>query len=103
MRDHLMSVLQALDLPSAPPLEGLLLAAIAQWPGPDDMPLPELYRLAGSGQSIGRFQDALRTLASRGQVRIQPWTGPLYAMLHPELALLIGHEIGYYVSLAGKE
>ena len=106
MREHLSSVLAAFDLPVAPPpplLESLMLPAIAQWSGPDDMPLPELYRQVASAQSIGQFHDALRTLVSRGQARIQPWTGPLYAIPHPELALLIGHEIGYYVSLAGKE
>jgi hypothetical protein len=104
MREHLSSVLAAFDLPVvSPPLESLLLPAITQWTGPDDMPLPELYRQVASAQSIGRFHDALRNLVLRGQVRVQPWTGPLYAIPHPELALLIGHEIGYYVSLAGKE
>lgn len=103
MREHLINMLKVYDQPISLPLEDELLRAIRKWSGPQDMPLPELYRQAGQGHSIGQFHDALRLLVKRLEVRIQPWTGPLYALPEPELALLIGHEIGYYVSLVGKE
>ncbi|MFQ3594152.1 MAG: hypothetical protein SNJ82_13315 [Gemmataceae bacterium] len=103
MREHLMRVLASFEMPLDSYCENQLLTAVAQWAGSEDMPLPELYRQAGQGLSIGRFHDSLRSLAAQGRIRIQPWTGPLYALPQPELALMIGHEIGYYVSLVGKE
>jgi hypothetical protein len=67
----------------------------------EDSALPELYRAAQSCQptlTIGQFHDGLRTLHARGQVRLHPWTGPLYELPEPSLALLVGHEIAYYAS-----
>jgi Fe2+ or Zn2+ uptake regulation protein len=51
----------------------------------------------GVEASIGRFHDSLRRLREAGQVRLAPWTGPLYELPEPALALLIGHEVLYYV------
>lgn len=68
----------------------------------DDCPLPELFhRLDKSvrGLSIGSFHDALRELHDQERVFLHPWTGPLYELPEPALALLAGHEIAYYASL----
>jgi hypothetical protein len=102
MRGHLSQVLSTLYAPRKE-YAATLVQAIQGWKGAEDMPLPELYQQVGAVQSVGVFHDVLRELAVAGQIRLQPWTGPLYEMPQPELALLIGHEIGYYVSLAGKE
>jgi hypothetical protein len=67
-----------------------------------DCPLPELYHQIQSSSpslSIGRFHDCLRALHERGRIYLHPWTGPLYELPEPQLALLIGHEIAYYASL----
>lgn len=66
-----------------------------------DCPLPELYRQAqrSSAQlSIGHFHDGLRRLHEQEKIYLHPWTGPLYELPEPSVALLIGHEISYYVS-----
>jgi hypothetical protein len=68
----------------------------------EDCPLPELYRVAQQGTlnlSIGQFHDALRRLHAQHQVYLHPWTGPLYELPEPALALLIGHVVAYYASL----
>lgn len=68
----------------------------------DDCPLPELFqRLEKTvpGLTIGLFHDALRELHEQGRVFLHPWTGPLYELPEPAMALLAGHEIGYYASL----
>lgn len=60
----------------------------------------ELYRLLRETDpqlTIGRFHDELRKLHEAGLVRFTPWTGPLYELPEPSLALLIGHEVLYYV------
>ncbi len=67
----------------------------------EDCPLPELFREAQRSAptlTIGRFHDALRRLIDRGQIYLHPWTGPLYALPEPAMALLVGHEIAYYAS-----
>jgi hypothetical protein len=66
-----------------------------------DCPLPTLYRqLSPAGEiTIGQFHDCLRRLHADHQIWLHPWTGPLYALPEPALALLVGHEIAYYVSL----
>lgn len=51
----------------------------------------------GVEASIGRFHDSLRRLREAGRLRLAPWTGPLYELPQPALALLIGHEVLYYV------
>jgi hypothetical protein len=67
----------------------------------EDCPLPELFRVARQTAptlTIGHFHDALRRLHEQHQIYLHPWTGPLYEMPEPPLALLIGHEIAYYAS-----
>ncbi|MCI0683624.1 MAG: hypothetical protein L0Y71_16080 [Gemmataceae bacterium] len=67
-----------------------------------DCPLPELYRRAVEASkklTIGQFHDAVRALDEQRKVYLHPWTGPLYEMPEPALALLSGHEIAYYASL----
>lgn len=81
-----------------------VLAHLAQWQergALEDCPLPELYRSArqaAPGLSIGHFHDGLRTLRERRQIELHPWTGPLYEIPEPAVALLIGHAIVYYAS-----
>jgi hypothetical protein len=68
----------------------------------DDCPLPELYRRTKALSpklTIGQFHDALRLLHDRQAIYLHPWTGPLYEMPEPALALLTGHEVAYYASL----
>jgi hypothetical protein len=67
----------------------------------EDCPLPELYRHArqlSTSLTIGGFHDGLRQMHESGRIYLHPWTGPLYALPEPPLALLIGHEIAYYAS-----
>ncbi len=47
--------------------------------------------------TVGQFHDTLRTLRNAGRVRLSAWTGPLYELPEPALALLVGHEVLYYV------
>ncbi|MFO0809745.1 MAG: hypothetical protein U0746_14070 [Gemmataceae bacterium] len=71
------------------------------WSSDTDCPLPALYeRLLASHPTltVGQFHDGLRRLRDDGDVYLHPWTGPLYAMPEPTLALLSGHEIAYYAS-----
>jgi hypothetical protein len=78
-----------------------LRAHLADWDGPGDCPLPELYRRLRAEHpslTIGQFHDGLRELHDREQVYLHPWTGPLYAMPEPAFALLVGHEVAYYAS-----
>jgi hypothetical protein len=70
--------------------------------GLEDCPLPELYRALQArtpGLSIGQFHDGLRRLHAQHQVYLHPWSGPLYELPEPALALLIGHVVAYYASL----
>jgi hypothetical protein len=85
--------------PSESSLTDVVMAYLAAWKGSEDCPLPELFRQAASGQSIGRFHDLLRQLHDAGKIYLHPWTGPLYDLPEPPLALLIGHEIAYYASI----
>ncbi len=67
----------------------------------EDCPLPEVYqqaKQASAALSIGSFHDGLRRLRDDGLIYLHPWTGPLYALPEPPLALLVGHEIAYYAS-----
>lgn len=67
----------------------------------EDCPLPELYRqakLSSSALTIGSFHDGLREMHESERIYLHPWTGPLYALPEPPLALLVGHEIAYYAS-----
>lgn len=67
----------------------------------EDCPLPELYRKAqesSAALTIGRFHDGLRKLHQQEQIYLHPWTGPLYDVPEPALAILVGHEVAYYAS-----
>lgn len=69
-----------------------------------DYPLPDLYRKIRENAptlSIGRFHDGLRKLHQQEQIYLHPWTGPLYDIPEPALALLVGHEVVYYASRRG--
>jgi len=83
----------------------VLLARMKEWQTADaagDCPLPELFRRSQAGSpspTIGAFHDSLRRLHDAGLVYLHPWTGPLHALPEPSYALLVGHEIAYYVSL----
>jgi hypothetical protein len=67
----------------------------------EDCPLPELFQTArrcAPELTVGRFHDGLRRLHEEGRVYLHPWTGPLYEIPEPALALLVGHEIAFYAS-----
>lgn len=49
--------------------------------------------------TLGLFHDALRELRHKKLVELHPWTGPLYEIPEPQLALMAGHEVAYYASL----
>jgi hypothetical protein len=79
-----------------------ILTRLADWSGPTDCTLPELFRslsVLESPPTIGQFHDCLRKLCADGAVALHPWTGPLYAMPEPAYALMAGHGIAYYASL----
>src|SRR5262249_33458122 len=92
-------------VPAAEDWFAAALSHLARWQASgasEDCPLPELFRQvqqADPGLTIGRFHDGLRRLHDRGRIYLHPWTGPLYALPEPPYALLVGHEIAYYVSL----
>lgn len=81
------------------------LARLSDWRAghpTEDCTLPELYRQLRqvTGElRIGEFHDGLRRLHEQGRIYLHPWTGPLYDMPDPALALMIGHEIAYYASI----
>lgn len=87
------------------PLPRAICDELARWheAGPlGDCPLPELFRKLRATAplvTIGTFHDQLRHLHQAQQIYLHPWTGPLYELPEPALALLIGHEIAYYASL----
>jgi hypothetical protein len=67
-----------------------------------DCPLPELFRRARllmPNLTFGQFHDGLRELLEQQKIYLHPWTGPLYDLPEPGLALLVGHEIAYYASV----
>lgn len=82
-----------------------VLSFLAHWQASgasEDCPLPELFsqvRQAVPQLSIGQFHDALRRLHEQERIYLHPWTGPLYDLPEPACALLVGHEVAYYVSL----
>jgi hypothetical protein len=82
-----------------------VLSHLASWQARgtlQDCPLSELYRVARraeSGLTIGHFHDGLRTLHERREIALHPWTGPLYEIPEPAVALLVGHAIAYYAAL----
>jgi hypothetical protein len=94
------------DKTSSSPIDPtpFILSCLTRWSqagGQDDCPLPDLYRQLQAdcpALTIGQFHDALRQLHASGQVWLHPWTGPMYEVPEPSFALLVGHEIAYYVS-----
>lgn len=65
-----------------------------------DCPLPVLFeRCRGADLSIAEFHDGLRLLHERELIDLHPWTGSLYDLPEPSLALQVGYEIAYYASL----
>lgn len=90
---------------AAPRVEDVVRSQLAVWHARGalgDCPLPELYRRAAGhvpGLTIGQFQDGLRRLQQDEHIYLHPWTGPLYDLPEPALALLAGHEVAYYTSL----
>jgi hypothetical protein len=87
------------------PVEEYVLESLRGWHGTrqlGDCPLPELHRRVkdlSPKLTLGQFHDAVRLLHEQQSVFLHPWTGPLYEMPEPAVALLSGHEIAYYVSL----
>jgi hypothetical protein len=86
-------------------LAGAVLARLADWAASagagQDCPLPELYKSLTTREvppTIGGFHDCLRQLHADHKVYLHPWTGPLYALPEPAYALLVGHNVAYYVS-----
>jgi DNA-binding PadR family transcriptional regulator len=80
-----------------------VLARLADWSGAagEDCPLPELFRSLTTREpppTIGEFHDCLRKLHAGGAIYLHPWTGPLYALPEPAVALLVGHGVAYYAS-----
>jgi hypothetical protein len=68
-----------------------------------DCPLAELYhhvRTNHPGLTIGQFHDIVRRLHESRRLYLHPWTGPLYELPEPACALLVGHEVACYASLA---
>ena len=97
--------LAVLDAPAAIDLAAAVLARLADWGtsanAGEDCPLPDLFRGLSARDprpTIGEFHDCLRQLHAAGSVYLHPWTGPLYALPEPALALLVGHGVAYYAS-----
>ena len=72
--------------------------------GSCDIELPVLYREVeeklGRKLTSGTFQDVIRKLHFAGKILLHPWTGTLYSIPEPAMALLVGHEVTYYASSA---
>jgi hypothetical protein len=82
------------------------LECLQAWRDAGDCPLPVLFKNVQAvcpGLSSGAFHDALRLLSDRSAIHLHPWTGPLYELPEPTLALLSGHEIAYYASVREQD
>jgi hypothetical protein len=100
--DPIPTAVAVMDADPETDLAPAILTRLADWSGPTDCTLPELFRslsLLESPPTIGQFHDCLRKLCADGAVALHSWTGPLYAMPEPAYALLVGHGIAYYASL----
>lgn len=67
-----------------------------------DCPLPTLFRhvqQAALDVTLGEFHDILRSHRAAKLLELHPWTGPLYELPDPAIALMVGHEICYYACL----
>jgi hypothetical protein len=86
-------------------LDGRILTIVRGWQATHaakDCPLPDVFgalRTETDHVTLGAFHDAVRHLHEQQAIYLHPWTGPLYDLPEPPLALLIGHEIAYYASL----
>jgi hypothetical protein len=104
LRSLAAAALERVCGPSQPDAAALVPALLDGWHAahPDkDCPLPQLFRQLQAEApelSIGAFHDALRALHTAGRLWLHPWTGPLYDLPEPPLALLVGHEVAYYAS-----
>lgn len=97
-------------LPAAPRTEAAAELAIqeilcerAKLPQPGASTVADLYQQLRARRlpvTVGQFHDTLRSLRAAGQLRLSAWTGPLYDLPEPALALLVGHEVLYYVQPA---
>lgn len=102
---NLQRILERLLQKQPPELDAAILAFVRGWHDRgalEDCPLPEVHRAVTGGSlapTIGQFHDSLRRLHEKRRIRLHPWTGPLYEIPEPALALLVGHEIAYYASL----
>jgi hypothetical protein len=96
-------VQQSCNKGTAEELAARIMEILADWHAAHaskDCPLPDLFRaLSESAPAVGTFHDALRHLQERQRIYLHPWTGPLYDLPEPALALLVGHEVAYYASL----
>jgi hypothetical protein len=64
------------------------------------MDLPNLYRAARSkcpSASVGEFHDALRQMCKDREIKLSPFTQAMYQLPEPELAIIMGREVMYYV------
>jgi len=102
--------LALLEADSPDDLAEAVMSHLADWSTTEstagDCPLPELFRsltLRPEPPTIGGFHDCLRMLHDERRLYLHPWTGPLYALPEPQLALLVGHEVAYYASLRKLE
>lgn len=83
----------------------LVLLCLKEWQDQGragDCPLPKLFKFlieSGCQTTFGKFHDVLRHLHARKLVDLHPWTGPLYEIAEPSLAMMFGHEICYYACL----
>jgi hypothetical protein len=78
-----------------------ILECLRAWRDAGDCPLPVLLVKVKANcpdMTLGAFHDALRSLHARGAIHLHPWTGPLYELPDPTVAVLAGHEIAYYAS-----
>jgi hypothetical protein len=92
--------------PSSDDLAEVVLERLTEWTetanAGEDCPLPDLFCQVQRREpqaSLGEFHDCLRSLHSRGEIYLHPWTGPLYELPDPSSALLAGHGVAYYASL----
>ena len=90
-------------LPAAPRAESAILEILAEQarlPRSGAGTVADLYERLRQRRlplTVGQFHDTLRALRAAGRLRLSAWTGPLYELPEPALALLVGAEVLYYV------
>ena len=105
---HQMEVLAVLQERLAAPTDGVMSEMISsietflrkiQHKHPlGHVPLPVIYNeIAQTTElTIGVFHDALRQLMSKGKIRLEPYTGPMFELEDAQYAMIWGLEIKYY-------